>query len=90
MGRIIARGFADAHADRHYLIVDATDGRSHYVAIGIGETVEPLPTGAIIRIDPRRAEVRAVDRTVALVAAANGGRYDIDAHLRNDPTATQD
>lgn len=90
VGRIIARGLADEHADRHYLIVDATDGRSHYVAIGRGETVEPLPTGAIVRIDPRRAEVRAVDRTVALVAAANGGRYDIDAHLHHDPTATQD
>lgn len=89
VGRIVARGLADEHADRHYLIVDATDGRSHYVAIGRGETVEPLVTGAIVRLDPRRAEVRAVDRTVALVAAANGGRYDIDAHLRHDPTATQ-
>jgi type IV secretory pathway VirD2 relaxase len=90
VGRIVARGLANEHADHHYLIVDATDGRSHYVAIGRGEAVEPLATGAIIRIDPRRAEVRAVDRTVALVASANGGRYDIDAHLRHDPTATQD
>jgi type IV secretory pathway VirD2 relaxase len=90
VGRVIARGLADEHADRHYLIVDATDGRSHYVAIGKGGATEPTPAGAIVRIEPRRIAERAVDRTVAAVAAANGGRYDIDAHLRHDPTATQD
>ena len=87
---MIARGLADEHADRHYLIVDATDGRSHYIAIGKGGTTEPMPTGAIVRIEPRQAEVRMVDRTVAAIAAANGDRYDVDAHLRHDPSATQD
>ena len=90
VGRVVARGLADEHADRHYLIIDATDGRSHYVAIGKGNAIEPTPAGAIVRIEPRQAEVRGVDRTVAEVAAANDGRYDIDAHLRHDPTATQD
>src|SRR5690606_39270139 len=33
--------------------------------------------------------VRPADRTIAEVAAANGGRYTIDAHLRHDPTATE-
>ena len=33
--------------------------------------------------------VREVDRTIAMVAAANGGRYDIDAHLRHDLSATE-
>lgn len=90
VGRVVTRGLADEHADRHYLIVDATDGRSHYVAIGKGDAIEPLATGAIVRIAPRHAEVRTVDRTIAAVAAANDGRYDIDAHLRHDPSATQD
>ena len=90
VGRVIARGLADEHADRHYLIVDATDGRGHYVAIGKGNAIEPTPTGAIVRIEPRQAEVRTVDRTVAAIAAANGGRYDVDAHLRHDPGATED
>ena len=89
VGRVIARGLADEHADRHYLIVDATDGRSHYVAIGKGDATEPMPNGAIVRIEKRHAEVRAVDRTVAAIAAANDGRYDVDAHLRHDPGATQ-
>lgn len=90
VGRVVTRGLADEHADRHYLIVDATDGRSHYVAIGKGDAIEPLASGAIVRIAPRHAEVRTVDRTIVAVAAANDGRYHIDAHLRHDPSATQD
>ena len=90
VGRVVTRGLDDEHADRHYLIVDGVDGRSHYVAIGKGEALDPVPTDATVRITPRYAAVREVDRTVAAVAAANGGRYDVDAHLRHDPGATQD
>lgn len=89
VGRVVLRGLSDELQDRHYLIVDGVDGRSHYVGIGKGEAVEPLPEGAIVRISPRAAEVRQVDRTIAEVAAANGGRYDVDAHLRLDPRASQ-
>jgi type IV secretory pathway VirD2 relaxase len=89
VGRVVVRGLADEHDDRHYLIVDATDGRSHYVAIGKGENVGKLATGAIVRIDPLRPTIRAVDRTIAEVAAVNGGQYDIDAHLRHNPAATE-
>ncbi|PZU58169.1 relaxase/mobilization nuclease RlxS [Sphingomonas sp. VDB2] len=98
VGRVLAHGLADEHADRHYLIVDGVDGRSHYVAIGRPvlsfadggtETDASLPHGAIVRIDPVSPTVREVDRTIATVANANGGRYDMDAHLRHDPTATQ-
>ncbi len=98
VGRVLARGLADEHADRHYVIVDGVDGRSHYVTIGKPvlsfaeggtETDVSLPRGAIVRIDPVRPTIREVDRTIAAVAAGNGGRYDVDAHLRHDPTATQ-
>lgn len=98
VGRVLARGLADEHTDRHYLVVDGVDGRSHYVAIGKPvlsfaeggtETDASLPRGAIVRIAPLSPAVREVDRTIAAVAAANGGRYDVDAHLRHDPTATQ-
>jgi hypothetical protein len=34
--------------------------------------------------------VRDVDRTIAAVAAANGGRYDIDAHFMFDPDASEE
>lgn len=89
VGRLLLRGLADELDDRHYLIVDGIDGRTHYAAIGKGETVDPIAKDAIVRIAPRSGGVRAADRTIAEVAAANGGRYTIDAHLRHDRTATE-
>ena len=88
-GRVLERGLSDEHKDRHYLLVEATDGRTHYVDIGKGEALAPLPAGAIVRIAPERPAIREVDRTIAAVAAANGGRYTIDAHLRHDASATE-
>jgi type IV secretory pathway VirD2 relaxase len=89
VGRVVERGLSDEYADRHYVIVEAIDGRTHYVEIGRGEAVGPIPKDAIVQIEPRRGGVRHVDRTVTEVAAANGGRYTIDAHLRHDPTASE-
>ncbi len=88
IGRVVARGLSDELNDRHYLIVDGVDGRAHYIDIGRADATEPTPEGAIVAIAPKRAEPRTVDRTVAEVAAANGGRYTVDIHLRHDPTAT--
>jgi type IV secretory pathway VirD2 relaxase len=87
-GRVVARGLSDEINDRHYLIVDALDGRTHYVDIGKGEATEPTPEGAIVRIDPKHPEPRQVDRTVYEIAAANGGRYGVDIHLHHDPSAS--
>jgi type IV secretory pathway VirD2 relaxase len=89
VGRVVARGLSDEIKDRHYLIVEATDGRTHYVDIGRGENVESLRDGAIVRVAGVEATIREIDHTIAAVAAANGGRYDIDAHLGYDPGATQ-
>ena len=89
VGRVIARGLADEHRDRHFLVVDGIDGHAHYVDIGRGDAVAPVPEGAIIRVSARSLEVRDADRVVADVAAANGGRYSVDLHLRHDPSATQ-
>ncbi len=90
VGRIVERGLSDEHADRHYLIVEATDGRSHYVETGKGERLPSCPPGAIVRIVSVEPTVRDADRTVSDVAAANGGRYTVDAHLRFDPSASQE
>ena len=89
VGRVVARGLADELHDRHYLIVDGIDGRSHYIDIGKGDTVEPLPADSIVRVVGSPRGVREVDRTVVAVAAANDGKYTIDAHLRFDPTASE-
>jgi type IV secretory pathway VirD2 relaxase len=89
VGRLISRGLADEHRDRHYLLVDGVDGHAHYIDIGRGESVAPIPEGAIIRVAARSMEVRDADRAVAEVAAANAGRYSTDLHLRHDPSATE-
>jgi len=88
VGRVVARGRSDEINDRHYLLVDGVDGRAHYVDIGKADATEPLPDGAIIAIEPKRAAPRDVDRTVAEIAGANDGRYGVDIHLRHDPSAT--
>ena len=89
VGRVVERGLSEELDDRHYLIIDGTDGRSHYVDIGKGEEVEPIPVGTIVRIEAKSTEARAVDRTIAEVAAAHDGRYSIELHLRHDPAATE-
>ncbi len=48
-----------------------------------------MSVGSIVAIEPKRTAPRAVDRTVAEVAAAHGGRYSLDLHLHHDPTARQ-
>ncbi|MEO5774472.1 MAG: relaxase/mobilization nuclease RlxS [Sphingomicrobium sp.] len=89
VGRVVARGLADELHDRHYLIVDGVDGRSHYIDIGKGDAVEPLPADSIVRVAGSPRGVREVDLTVVAVAAANDGKYTIDAHLCFDPTTSE-
>ncbi len=90
VGRVVERGLSDEYADRHYVIVEAIDGRTHYAEIGKGDAVSPIPKDAIVEIAPRSSGgVRPADHTIAEVAAVNGGRYTIDAHLRHDPTASE-
>lgn len=88
VGRVIERGLSDELRDRHYLIVEATDGRAYYVDIGRGDAHGPLATGAVVRVMPAATDARPADRTIVEVAAAHQGRYDIDTHLRHDPSAT--
>jgi type IV secretory pathway VirD2 relaxase len=88
VGRLVARGLSDELKDRHYLVVDGVDGRAHYVEIGRSLATDPIPEGAVIRVEPRSTQARAVDHTVAAIAQANAGRYNVDLHLATDPTAS--
>jgi type IV secretory pathway VirD2 relaxase len=90
IGQVVARGLSDELADRHFLIVDALDGRVRHIDIGNGDAVEPLPAGSIVRVSPAARENRRVDRTISDIAAANGGRYSVDIHLRHDPSAGEE
>lgn len=89
VGRVVARGLSDELDDRRYVIVDGVDGRTHYVDIGQAGEAEPIPVGGIVAIEPKRVEPRAVDRTVAEIAAAHEGRYSVDLHFHHDPTARE-
>jgi Protein of unknown function (DUF3363) len=89
IGRVVARGLSDEYRDRHYLIVDGVDGHVHYVDIGKGDAVTPLPKDSIVEINPRSSGVRESDHAIVAVAATNQGRYDIDAHLAYDPSSNE-
>lgn len=89
VGRIEARGLSDEHRDRHYMIVEATDGRTHYVDLG-HELADGAMQGRLVRIEQARFGTRIADRNVAEIAAANGGAYSAAKHLAHDPTATHE
>ena len=88
VGRLVERGLDDETRDRHYLIVDGADGRSHYVRAGNADAVDVLPANAIVRVTPNGSGVREVDRTIAAIAAANHGFYSLELHARRDPSAS--
>lgn len=88
-GRVVARGLADELSDRHYLVVDAVDGRIHHIEIGNADAIETTPEGSIVAVTPKQATVKAADRTIAAIADAHGGRYSADLHLKHDPTAME-
>lgn len=87
VGRLVASGLADEHADRRFLIVDGVDGHTHYVDVGTGIT-DARP-GAIVQIEPRQAGLREVDRTVVAIAEASKGWYSVELHRFRDPTASE-
>jgi type IV secretory pathway VirD2 relaxase len=90
VGQVLTRGLSDEETDREFLIVDAIDSRPHYVEIGEGAGTDmSIREGAIVRISPTLVEARDVDRTVAAIAARNGGRYSEDMHQLHDRTATE-
>lgn len=89
VGRLVARGLSDEYQDRHYLILEGADGRSHYVDIGKTEATGDLPREGVVAISPRDVSPRAVDRTIADVARSNGGLYSVEFHRDYDPDASQ-
>jgi type IV secretory pathway VirD2 relaxase len=90
IGRVAARGLSDELNDRQFVIVEGIDGRTHYIEIGTGDPSMPVLENCVVRISPKPREARHVDRTTAEIAAAHGGRYSVDIHLRHDPSATAD
>lgn len=76
VGRVLARGLADEHRDRHYLLIEGVDGLLHHADIGCTGTSMPLPEGAIVRVDvPERPEPEAASgrqRIARVILLAQG------------------
>jgi type IV secretory pathway VirD2 relaxase len=87
-GRVISKGLADEISDRQYVILDATDGYSHYIDIGQVSPDDPVTEGSMIAVSPKQATPRAVDQRIASVAQAFSGRYDAERHQRHDPSVS--
>lgn len=87
-GRIEAHGISDELDDRHYLVLDGADGRTHYVEIGQAHPDAPVREGEVVTIRPAPAEPLKSDRVVAEIAAAHEGRYSVEIHLMHDTEAS--
>lgn len=88
IGRVVSRGLFDELSDRHYLAVDALDGRVHHLEIGQADATEPTPEGSIVAVRPKQPAVKPADHTIAAIAAAHDGRYSAELHLKHDLNTT--
>ncbi len=88
-GRIIDRGLHDELNDGHYIMVDAADGRVHYVTLDPRQDMEDLPLGAVVEVRPADKGIGPADRTIADVAGRNGGIYSPDLHRAHDTDASE-
>lgn len=77
-GRLVAKGMLDELSDTPYVVIDAVDGRAHYVRLPAGTHLLDIPKGAIVEARPTGE--RATDRNI--VALANDGIYRTEHHLQ--------
>lgn len=91
VGRVVGEGFADELTERRYVVIDGVDGRTHYAEIGaVGVNEEPPVRNTILELKSRVAEPRAIDRTIAEIAARHGGVYSDRLHREFDPQASSE
>ncbi len=89
VGRVIGEGFSDELGERRYVVLDGIDGRTHYAEIGsVSGQDEPPVRNTIVELRSRAAESRQIDRAIATIAAAHGGRYSDRLHRQFDPQAS--
>ncbi|WP_271566301.1 DUF3363 domain-containing protein [Bradyrhizobium sp. CCBAU 11386] len=89
VGRVVGEGFADELTERRYVVIDGVDGRTHYAEVGaLGANEEPPVRNTILELRSRVAEPRAIDRTIAEIAAGHGGIYSDRLHREFDPQAS--
>ncbi|MCA6114976.1 relaxase/mobilization nuclease and DUF3363 domain-containing protein [Bradyrhizobium sp. WSM 1738] len=91
VGRVVGEGFSDELRERRYVVIDGLDGRTHYAEIGaLGPNEELLVRNTIVELRSQTAEPRAIDRTIAKIAAAHHGIYSAPLHREFDPQASSE
>jgi len=78
VGRVVGKGLADELHDKGYLVIDGTDGKTHYVSLPPRSELERYPTGAVVEVKGS-TDLRVADRNIAALAV--DGVYRTDHHL---------
>lgn len=76
IGRIAAKGLADELKEDGFVVIDALDGRAHYVRLPSSTDLADLPVGGIAEV--RSTGERIADRNILNAAAS--GVYHTDIH----------
>jgi len=87
LGRVIADGPGDELKDTRFLAVEGADGRLWHVPVENQTPGALPPPGAIVEVSPAARRPKQADRTIAAIAAANGGVYSDTLHEADDPGA---
>ncbi|KCZ48478.1 DUF3363 domain-containing protein [Hyphomonas sp. CY54-11-8] len=87
IGKLLADLPGDELRDRRAIVIAGLDGKTWHV-----DLAEQLPgtlpeAGAIVEVSAPAPMPRPSDRTIAGIAAINGGRYSPALHARDDPGA---
>jgi type IV secretory pathway VirD2 relaxase len=87
-GTVLSQGPEDELRDRRFLLVQDFSGAVWHVSARGLEPGELPPTGAVVEVSAKPAAPRQADRTIAEIAARNGGVYSDALHAAHDPDAS--
>jgi type IV secretory pathway VirD2 relaxase len=80
-GHLVGKGLAgDGLDDKTFLVIDGVDARVHYLELDAALLPDEARIGAILTLG-RRPQARAVDKTIAALAARSDGFYDPRQHF---------
>ncbi|WP_031555674.1 DUF3363 domain-containing protein [Parvularcula oceani] len=88
-GRVAALGLSDELQGARYAIIETTEGRALHVELGTTTNNRPFRRGDVVSVTPARTVANEADRTIAAVAAKNGGRYSPILHAQEDRRASE-
>jgi len=90
IGRVVSDGPEDELRNRRYLILEALDGERWHISLGESLPGAVPPKGSVVEVSPAARSPRASDKTIARIAALNGGIYSDSLHEAFDPASQAD